>query len=597
MTGCGLFRKIWRGAAITCAVAGLVWANGGLVKSTSPFELDGNATKNNAADDWQNVNATGGSSKAHTGVAYDPSTFSGGATVTDPSTFIQGAKDTDDIGTWHSGPGSIPPKDDIVNAYAAAYSVGGHLILAFGADRFANNGSAQLGFWFFQNGVAAPPSGSKGIFSGSHQAGDILALVNFEQGGGVPNIQIYQWDGGKPPLTLLTASVGKCGDPSATDACAITNDTQPASLYWPSTFKFPVNGSCTDAGTVACAPLVSFFEGEIDVTALLHGITPCFTTFMSESRSSTSISASLEDYVVRQINICGLAIAKTCDAGFSPVVHADGTVDYRWNLAVTNTGFSALSNVTVVDTPPAGSSNLTVTPASVSSLDAGGTANFVVTLSLQSLNATNQAFAKASALPGGTPGACDDAGTVCTTAPSADTCHTTVTNTISITKACGVPVGYPIPGGVGNVTGMALPGTQLVSQGGFAVARVNFSGQITNSGDTDLTNVLLTDDPAADSLTVAWPRAVGVIPKGASVAYSGTYRPSGVSSSDGLGLGVGRYGFNDHVYVTGATAQIGDNPPDATCSGTNPPAHCQAADAATCHICTNSPGGQCSIAQ
>ncbi len=596
MKGRGVLSRFRRGAAVAGIAAGVAWANGGLVNSAIPFELDGNATKNNSGDDWQNVNATGGASKAHTGVAYDPSNFSGGTTVTDPSTFVQGAKDTDDIGAWHSGPGSIPPKDDIVTAYAAAYNVGGHLIISFGADRFANNGSAQLGFWFFQGSATAPASGSKGVFSGSHQAGDILALVNFEQGGGVPNIQIYQWDGGKDPLTLLTASVGKCGDPAATDACAITNDTVPVSLYWPSTFKFPATGPCADPGTVSCAPLVSFFEGEIDVTALLHGITPCFTTFMSETRSSTSISASLEDYVVHQINICGLSVAKTCDTGFTPVVHADGTIDYRWNVAVTNTGFGALSNVTVLDTPPAGSSNLTVTPASVSSLDGGSTANFVVTLSVKSLNAMNQASAKGAIASGGTPGACGDAGTVCATTPSADTCHATVVNTISITKACGVPVGYPIPGSVGNVTGTALPGTQLVSQAGFAVAKVNFSGQITNSGDTDLTNVLLTDDPAADSISVAWPGAAGTIPKGASVSYSGTYRPSGVAAGD-LGLGVGRYGFNDHIYVTGATAQIGNNPPDATCSGSNPPAHCQAADAATCHICTNSPDGQCSIAQ
>jgi hypothetical protein len=81
-----------------------------------------------------------------------------------------------------SATGGVPPKDDIVNAYAAAYQVNGHLNLTFGADRFANNGAAQLGFWFFQEQVSPPAPNTTGLFTGAHQVGDILALVNFAQG-------------------------------------------------------------------------------------------------------------------------------------------------------------------------------------------------------------------------------------------------------------------------------------------------------------------------------------------------------------------------------------------------------------------------------
>src|SRR5262245_3063483 len=121
----GLFRRV----AVAALAAGVLWAAGGLI-STVPFELDGNATRDGANDDWQNLAANGGSAnaKAFTGITSDPSNFSGGNTVTDPSTFVQGAKDTDDVNEWHSAPGGIPPKDDIVNAYAAAYQVGTHLI-------------------------------------------------------------------------------------------------------------------------------------------------------------------------------------------------------------------------------------------------------------------------------------------------------------------------------------------------------------------------------------------------------------------------------------------------------------------------------------
>ena len=61
--------------------------------------------------------------------------------------------------------GNVPDKDNIEHAYAAAYNcddfpTGGgfgdpnndpDLCLYFGLDRFANNGDAQVGFWFFQS--------------------------------------------------------------------------------------------------------------------------------------------------------------------------------------------------------------------------------------------------------------------------------------------------------------------------------------------------------------------------------------------------------------------------------------------------------------
>jgi hypothetical protein len=86
----------------------------------------------------------------------------------------------------------VPDKDNITNAYAAAYTVNGELLIYFGADRFANDGDAQLGFWFFQENVSLNPNGS---FSGTHLVGDILVLANFSQGGSVSTIQVLEWVG------------------------------------------------------------------------------------------------------------------------------------------------------------------------------------------------------------------------------------------------------------------------------------------------------------------------------------------------------------------------------------------------------------------
>src|SRR5882724_6962184 len=93
-------QKLWVGLLIAGAA-------GAVISNTTPFELDGNAKRDSLQDDWQNVNANGGTSVAHTGVAADPSNFSGGSTVTDQTTFVQGSKDTDDTTSWHWAPGGV----------------------------------------------------------------------------------------------------------------------------------------------------------------------------------------------------------------------------------------------------------------------------------------------------------------------------------------------------------------------------------------------------------------------------------------------------------------------------------------------------------
>jgi len=116
----------------------------------------------------------------------DTSKFTGG-----------GSKDNNDLNQWQFITGNpTPDKANITNGYAAAYTnpVNGHLITYFGLDRRANNGSAQVGFWFFQNPVqlctdpANQGNCTVGTFvdetgaPGAHAVGDILIQSNFSQG-------------------------------------------------------------------------------------------------------------------------------------------------------------------------------------------------------------------------------------------------------------------------------------------------------------------------------------------------------------------------------------------------------------------------------
>ena len=77
----------------------------------------------------------------------------------------------------------------MTNGYAAAYTApvaGNHTVIVFGADRFSTSGDANIGIWFFQQGVGPAPGGS---FSGAHQNGDILLISAFTGGGGTAGIR------------------------------------------------------------------------------------------------------------------------------------------------------------------------------------------------------------------------------------------------------------------------------------------------------------------------------------------------------------------------------------------------------------------------
>lgn len=295
--------------AAPAAIAGLVLST--LTASAhavdrGTFELDGNATEAStlAGDDWSNalgVSGTPSSSQlANTGVVVDglnSTIFTGG-----------GSKDDLDITSWRHTNGSVPDKDEITNAYAAAYKKGANndLVVYFGADRFATNGNAALGFWFFQQNVAPAADGT---FTGAHTPGDLLILSEFTNGGSQPTIQVYKWEPGGPingTLRLLTNGNSTCNatqDPTKPEplACAIVN-TQSIPSPWPYAAK---SGPANQFGKGA------FFEGGVNVSALFGGDTPCFSSFLAETRSSQSVDATLKDFDGGVFPLCSADISIT----------------------------------------------------------------------------------------------------------------------------------------------------------------------------------------------------------------------------------------------------------------------------------------------
>lgn len=366
-----LSRSKWPVATAGLALGAVLGATGLLstafaVHSANfPFELDGDATQTTADDDWNNVFnlPTPYPTPRGTPVAGDGETFvADGANLAggkESSAWKGSNKDIDLISTWeYQSAKVVPDKDNITNAYAKAYAVPGfpggdyaghpagtheHLVIYFGADRFANNGDAALGFWFFKNDVSL---GTGGSFNGEHAIGDVLVQVDFVTGGSSSEVQIFKWvgsGGSHGPLDEVTfgasngAEVCTAGD----TACAITNESAELSP-WAYTPK---------SGTANTFPEESFFEAGIDITALVGQV--CFSSFMAETRSSHSETAELKDFALGDFDLCSVDVEKVCvnDGGTtSPIVDPiNETFTTRHTVTVTNDGFGTIYDVALRD--------------------------------------------------------------------------------------------------------------------------------------------------------------------------------------------------------------------------------------------------------
>lgn len=372
-------RKRWPiaalGVALGAVIGGVAVLSNALAvhQASAPFELDGNPTRDGAMDDWNNVfnlplpyPTPRGVPTAGDGESFvvDNATLPGGKEL---SAWSGSNKDIDLIGTWeYKAAKVVPDKDNITNAYAKAYKVGGfaggdfpghpagvheHLIIYFGADRFANNGDAALGFWFFQDDVGLGPNGS---FIGEHEIGDVLVQVDFVQGGSSSEVQIFKWvgsGGNFGALQEIKFGASNGAEVCTTDdtACAITNES-PTASPWAFTPKFGVDN---------IFPNESFFEAGIDITALVGEV--CFSSFMAETRSSHSETAELKDFALGDFDLCSVDVEKTCLADAqSPVVDpVNETFQTKHQVTINNDGFGAIYDIELRDNAVAAASGNT----------------------------------------------------------------------------------------------------------------------------------------------------------------------------------------------------------------------------------------------
>ena len=461
----------------------------------SPFELDGDAIQDSALHDWDTVLApiSGGVPNPAGGGAVfinDGPNAPGGK---ETSAWESSNKDIDTIDTWARKTAKVTPdKNNITNAYAKAFSVDHdddpgtpkHLFIYFGADRFANNGDAALGFWFFKEDVGVDNGG----FSGNHTDDDLLVQVDFVNGGSSSEIQIFRWKGagtgshGTLDELQFEAANGTIVCTDDDSACAITNDSNE-----PSPWNY-----APKSGVAGTFPQESFYEGAIDVTALIGEV--CFSSFMAETRTSHSETAELADFALGDFNLCSIAVAKACTSG--PVIEENGTfLTSTLTVTVTNDGFGPVYNTAFEeDIAIPGNGVLgcrLVSPVVDNDLDqdelkeilagelgSGASATAVVECDHNTSKVFNNVTARAAASPGGTRDITANYQMV-----EADTCELLITPMIDVDKECKT--------------------VKLVQVDGTLQPRVCNTITLTNTSTEKLVNVSLVDSPNnADATTL-----------------------------------------------------------------------------------------------
>ena len=246
----------------------------------------------------------------------------------DTTTFATGSKDTLNISPgWQCNfDSNVNSKIDIMNAYSALYTDpnNGHKIAYFALERNANTGDGNVGFWFLQSSATCATASGTAPFVGTHTDGDLLIVSAFTKGGGVSVINAYRWNGGANG-SLGTTPIGTGGDCQGSTGldsiCATTNGSAPPNLNGPISTPWVTSNKTGGVGHTLEAS--EFFEGGVDLTAE-NLSTECFATFIGDTRSSQSLTATLFDFAGGALGHCTTGLVTTPKDGSGGTIPAGG---------------------------------------------------------------------------------------------------------------------------------------------------------------------------------------------------------------------------------------------------------------------------------
>ncbi|MCI0582591.1 MAG: hypothetical protein L0227_06795 [Chloroflexi bacterium] len=351
----------WLTALATLAViTGSLYLSGvALAVHDETFQLDGDviaSTTTNAGGstqtvDWDSIFTSAGAPVASLPSGYEDAAFTkdflntGSTFITsDTTTFATGSKDTLPIADWQCNfDNNVNSKIDVMNAYTVAYNApNGDEIIYFALERNTNTGDANVAFWFLQDEVGCSSAGGAVDFTGGHTDGDVLVVSEFSNGGDVSTINVYRWDGDDATGSLNPNPIGDgvdCRDAvvlPGDDACAAAN-TANITTPW-LTAHFGKNGVGHTLETS------EFFEGGINLTDLDLG-GKCFNSFLGDTRSSTSLTATLFDYAGGTVGACTSTTVTTPSISSTtiPADPADASVTVHDTAAIDVEGVDTFS--------------------------------------------------------------------------------------------------------------------------------------------------------------------------------------------------------------------------------------------------------------
>jgi hypothetical protein len=364
-------------AAFVLLAAFMVPANaapyGGGVENTGLFQLEGDTTPIACPpNDWAGLYNAFQADNTTPPCGSDGFKFVADGVGSADATYWSGggSKDAYDpaLGPWMWAPNDVSPdKNDIDNAFAAAYHLGGGTsatdltrFLFFGADRFNTSGDAQMGFQFLQAdtclagpvgttsaGDPACPAGTPNQTANAgkfvdpttgdpvhHTNGDVLALVNFNNGGTLGLSAVFVWSGGATPpdgsghyVQALTGNGAAADCKTIADPNNFCSTSNTGNLtgepVWPYTAKNQKGKTITSYTPSA------FIEGGINLNAIPNSGS-CFPSFLAETRSSAGpssglgLTAQLKDLAFGKFELCGSGITTTPKDGSGGAIGSDG---------------------------------------------------------------------------------------------------------------------------------------------------------------------------------------------------------------------------------------------------------------------------------
>jgi hypothetical protein len=343
------------------------------------FQLDGDVLASTTTTiggttqtlDWDSLFDANGDEKAlpagFTASAFNKDFLNTGNTfiTSDDTTFATGSKDTLPItpGWQCNHDSNVNSKIDIMNSYSAAFNnADGDEILYFALERNTNTGDANVGFWFLQDQVGCTSPGGSQPFTGDHLDGDLLIVSAFTNGGTVSTIDVYRWnrftgtclptpgpdcvinpDGVPGSLNTTPVAHGvDCRDPLTgldDTACAVSNRAN-ITTPWLTASK--------QDGVGHILRTSDFFEGGLNLTqANLGG--RCFNTFLGDTRSSQSLTATLFDYSLGTLGECSVSMTTAPSQTTRQIDSTDPITDTATVVGETSGGGTAPTPTGTVD--------------------------------------------------------------------------------------------------------------------------------------------------------------------------------------------------------------------------------------------------------